>query len=270
MNRMRAGRLAMAVGMATATCACLDGGGGESSTEVRTAWMTVSFSARSKGTSGTDIRADFSAPSEGLFYAGVNLNGGDRLIAKRIRPVSLEERTRGMFEHDQFFFCCTYGVGFPGDDKDTVFEIALDRSATEEVSANDSSVSLPAPFELDWVVDPVAMTEAPEPFSRSSPTPYFVTWDPFDAPDFEPGDALRYEVTGSCIKTLQGVLDWQGGEDVLQLTEVLEDRDPPDDGKSCTIRVELTLSRTGTIDPAFAGGSFVGEQVRVLKLKSTP
>lgn len=95
-------------------------------------------------------------------------------------------------------------------------------------------------------------------------------WDPFDAPDFEPGDALDYEVTGSCIETLRGGIDWPGGEDMLQLTDVLEDRDPPDDGKSCTIRVELTLRRTGMVDPLFADGSFVGEQVRVLKLKSTP
>jgi hypothetical protein len=270
MCRMRTGRRAMAVAMVMATCACWGNGGGESSTGVETGMMAASFSARSVGTSGTDIRADLRIPGAGLFADQVNLNGGDRLIVKRIRPISLEERTRAMFEHDELFGCCGYGVGFPGDDKDTVFEIALARSATGELSANDSSVRLPTPFELDWVDDPVAMTAAPEPFSRSSSTPYFVVWDPFDAPDFEPGDAFGYEVSGSCIETLRGALDWQGGEDVLQLTEVLEDRDPPDDGKSCTIRVELTLSRTGTIDPAFADGSFVAEQVRVLKLRSTP
>lgn len=270
MDRMQVGRIATAVALVIATCACGDNGGGASSTDIETAMMAARFSARSVGTSGTDIRADLSIPGDGLFDDEVNLNGGDRLIAMRIDPTSQEERSKVMFEHDEFFGCCGYGVGFPGDDKDTVFEIALDRSATGQLSAHDSSVSLPTPFELDWVDDPVAMTSAPEPFSRSSLTPYFVTWDPFDAPDFVPGDALDYEVSGSCIETLRGGLDWQGGEDVLQLTDVLEDRDPPDDGKSCTIRVELTLSRTGTIDPAFADGSFVAEQVRVLKLRSTP
>jgi len=251
-------------------CGCGDNGGGESSPDIETTSMTASFSARSVGSSGTDVRAGLSIPGDGLFIDEVNLNGGDRLIAKRIHPISLEERAKVMFEHDEFFGCCDYGVGFPSDDKDTIFEIALDRSASGQVSAPDSSVTLPTPFELDWVEDPVAMTAAPEPFSRSSSTPYFVIWDPFDAPDFEPGDALDYEVSGSCIETLRGEIDWQGGEDVLQLTDVLEDLDPPDDGKSCTIRVELTLSRTGTIDPAYAGGSFVGEQVRVLELRSTP
>lgn len=270
MHRMRTGRIAAAVTVVMATCACGDPDGGQSSPGVITARMKASFSARSVGTSGTDIRADFRIPGSEILADDVNLNGGDRLIAKRIRPLSLEERTRVMFEHAGWFGLYAYGVGFPGDDKDTVFEIALDRSATGHLSAHDSSVTLPTPFELDWVDDPVAMTAAPEPFSRSSPTPFFVVWDPFDAPDFEPGDAFGYEVSGSCIETRRGAIDWQGGEDVLELTEILEDRDPPDDGKSCTIRVELTLSRTGTIDPAFAGGSFVGEQVRVLKLRSTP
>jgi hypothetical protein len=68
------------------------------------------------GTSGTDVRAHLSIPDDGSFDDEVNLNGGDRLIAKRIRPTSLEEREKVMFEHDEFFGCCSYGVGFPGDD----------------------------------------------------------------------------------------------------------------------------------------------------------
>ena len=88
--------------------------------------------------------------------------------------------------------------------------------------------------------------------------------------DFEPGDELRAEVTGTCIRTYRDFIDWQSGEDVLQLTGVLQDAAPPNDAMGCPIEVELTLSRRGSTDPAFEGGTFFGEQVRVLTLMSTP
>ncbi len=268
MNQMGRARLAIAV----AACVCLAGaacGDSESSTDVETDAMTAIFSATAHGNGLTDVRAELRIPGDDILDDYVNLNRGDRLIAKRTYPITLEENERILFEH-HLFGDSTYGVGFRDHEKDSLIEIALDRSATGEVSANDSSVTLPTPFELDWVDDFVAMSEAPEPFSRSSATPYFVVWDPFGAPDFEPGDALSFSVTGNCIETFQGVIDWQGGEDSLQLTGVLDDRDPPHDKKSCPLRVAFRSSRAGTVDPAFAGGSFVGRQVRILKLQSTP
>ena len=50
------------------------------------------------------------------------------------------------------------------------------------------------------------------------------------------------------------------------LTGILQDAPPPDDGLSCFIEVEFSLSRDGVVDPAFESGSFVGKQVRVLVL----
>jgi hypothetical protein len=91
--------------------------------------------------------------------------------------------------------------------KDTGFEIGFDRNASGHVSADDSSVTLPTLFVLDGVADPVAMTSAPNPFSRSSSTLHFVIWDPFSAPDLEPGDPLHYEVTESCIEAFTGTID---------------------------------------------------------------
>jgi hypothetical protein len=163
-----------------------------------------------------------------------------------------------------------YFADFPTREPDSTYEIRFDRTATGRTSAGPSSVTLPVPFEIQWVSDPVAMTSAPKSFSRSSATPYFVVWDPFGAPDFVPGDTLRYEVSGSCIQTLTGMIDWSAGEDSLQLTNVLVDAPPPRDEKVCPLRVELTLSRDGTIDASYLDGTFVGEQVRFLELHSTP
>ena len=130
--------------------------------------------------------------------------------------------------------------------------------------------AMPTPFELDWVEDPVTMRSAPKRFSRSSTTPYFVTWDPFGAPDFAPGDVLSYAVFGNCIEPYSGAIDWPGGEDALQLTGVLEDRPPPRDGRNCLLHVVISLGRTGVLDPAFFDGSFIGKQIRELHLESTP
>jgi hypothetical protein len=131
-------------------------------------------------------------------------------------------------------------------------------------------VTLPSPFALDWVSDPDTLAPAPKTFSRSAASPVFIVWDPFGAPDFEPGDTLHFAVTGQCIETYSGTIDWQAGEDVLELTGVLEDAAPPRDGRICPTRVEITLRRQGVIDAAYAGGAFVGEQVRTLRLISTP
>ncbi len=268
MNRIGRARLAIAV----AGCVFLAGSGcgdSESSTDIATDAMTAIFSATANGNGITNVRAELRIPGDHILDDYVNLNRGDRLIAKRTYPITLRDNERLMFEHHRFGDS-TYGVGFRDQEKDSVIEIAFDRSATGGVSANASSVTLPAPFELDWEEDPLTTNSAPRSFSRSSATPYFVVWDPFGAPEFEPGDALSFRVTGNCIQTFQGFIDWPGGEDSLQLTGVLDDREPPNDEKSCPLRVEFTLSRAGTVDPAFAGGSFVARQVRFLKLSSEP
>jgi len=237
-----------------------------SSPNLATGVMTPTFTARAVGTSGTDVRAFLEVPAEDFGEDWVDFEDGDRLVATRIDPETGEETDKVLFEHGGNH----YGVGFPHEAKDTEIVIAFDRRATGRTSAPDSSVTLPTPFELDWVDDPVAMSDAPEPFSRSSATPYYVVWDPFDAPDFVPGDVLTYQVSGRCVLLEQGTIDWQGGEDALELTNLLDDAGPPNDGTDCPIRVELTLRRAGTVDPAYAGGSFVAEQVRVMNLRSTP
>ena len=141
------------------------------SSAIETNEMTARFTARAEGTGATELVAELLVPGD-LILENVNINGGDRLIAKRIDPITLEEREKIMIEHSDFD--TNYGAGFRMDDRETGFEIAFDRSDFGRVSASGSSATLPSPFELDWVSDPVAMTPAPQSFSRSSVTPYFV------------------------------------------------------------------------------------------------
>lgn len=238
------------------------------SATIATSEMTARFVARANASGVTKIVAELLVPGD-LVLENVDLNGGDRLIARRIAAGSGDARERVMVEKDDLVDT-EYGANFQTGERDTRIEIDFDRTASGQADAIGSSVTLPSPFALQWVSDPVAMTPAPRFFSRSTATPYYVVWDPFGAPDFEPGDELDYAVTGTCIQTLSGTIDWAGGEDALELTAALEDANPPQDGRSCPIRVEFTLSRSGAISPAFDGGSIVGAQGRVLKLQTVP
>lgn len=157
----------------------------------------------------------------------------------------------------------------PGNAKDTVIEVELDRSRTEGLIAADSSARLPTPFAIAWVTSRDTRESAPLDFSRRARDARFVTWAPFGAPDFEEEDELRFSVTGDCIQPWRGTIDWRGGEEALELTNVLRDRDPRGSG-SCVVEVELTLFRLGEVDPAFESGRFVAEQVRTLQLLSRP
>lgn len=239
-----------------------------SSPTIATPEMTARFVARANASGVTKVVAERLVPGD-LVLENVDLNGGDRLIATRIDPVTLDEDDRVMAENDDHFDT-SYRAYFRTGARDTRIEIDFDRSASGQAEASGSSVTLPSPLALRWVSDPAAMTPAPRFFSRVSATPHFVVWDPFAAPDFEQGDELVYEVTGSCIQTLSGAIDWAGGEDALELTGSLEDRSPPNDGQSCPIRVEFTLRRFGTVSPAYADGTFAGEQRRVLELQTLP
>ena len=263
-------RLITAIAACAVLCgseySCDDGPHSVHSANVATGSISADITARAIGNGRTHIRVIL---EEGNGPNDIDLNGGDRLFAKHIHPTTLKEQTKVLIEQenrDSFAYTGTFNT----QEKDDAIEVAFDRSATGQSSADGSSLTMPTPFELDWVEDPVSMSAAPKTFSRSSATPYFVVWDPFGAPDFEPGDVLSFEVFGNCVLPYTGVIDWPGGEDALQLTGVLLDQAPPGDGRNCLLHVLITLSRTGVLDPAFWGGSFVGKQIRELHLESTP
>ncbi|MFK7897165.1 MAG: hypothetical protein AB8G23_15090 [Myxococcota bacterium] len=167
-------------------------------------------------------------------------------------------------------FGVRYRRDFEGNAQDTRVEIEFDRSKTKGISAVGSFVTLPAPFNLHWVSSLATREPAALDFSRNGPEARYVVWDLADADSFEVGDVLRYTVTGECIETFDGTIDWEAGEDSLLLTGVLQDRAAPADGQTCSLEVDLRLSRDGSVDPAFQGGFFVGEQLRSLTLLARP
>lgn len=164
----------------------------------------------------------------------------------------------------------TYQSTLSGNATGTLVEVVLDRSATKGVVARDSIVALPTTFELLWVTSPVTREPAALDFSRSSEEGRYVLWEPYGSPHFEEGDELGYAVTGDCIRSLRGEVDWQNGEDSLQLTGTLRDRNPTGKGTACVIEVELSLRRRGHVDPLFGDGSFLAEQVRKLQILARP
>ena len=85
------------------------------SSAIETNEMTARFTARAEGTGATELVAELLVPGDLILE---NVNGGDRLIAKRIDPNTLEEREKVMIEHSDFD--TNYGAGFRMDDRGTV------------------------------------------------------------------------------------------------------------------------------------------------------
>ncbi len=199
----------------------------------------------------------------------VELTGGDFLIATTTQPMTAVVIRQSLMQRAHLFDV-HYEREFPGNEKDTSIEIALDRRATGSVTAPAFQATLPTPFALHWVSSPITREPVPLDFSRSSNAPRFVVCDPDQAPDFEIGDVLSFSVMGTCIEPDSGTIDWDQGEDALELTNRLRDRAPPNDGQTCTVEVELRLSRDGRVDPAFRSGTFIAEQGRAFSLLARP
>lgn len=262
MNRMCLRRLVVGVismgALVGASCAPSE------SKVIQTRRMSADFVATARNSRVTQIRATLRSS-----FDDVELTGGDTLTAITTDPVTFVETERRLVA-DRGFFGVSYERDFPGNEKDTLIEITLDRTSTNNVTASDSNVTMPTPFMLHWVASPISLEPVPLDFSRSSLETRFVVWDPFDAPDFEVGDVLDFSITGSCIEPYFGIIDWEDGEDALELTDVLQDRQPPNGGQTCVIDVVMTLSRDGVVDSAFRNGTFVAEQIRVLTLLARP
>ncbi len=257
MNRLVVGVISMGA-LVGASCSPTE------SEVLQTSGMRANFVATAQGSGGTLVRATLRSSS-----GDVELTGGDRLSATTTDPVTFAKNTRGLLS-ERRLFGVSYVRVFPGNEKDTMIEISFDRASADNVTAPNSSATMPTPFTLHWVASPITGEPVPLDFSRSSLETRFVIWDPVDMPDFELDDVLRFSITGACIEPYSGIIDWEQGEDALELTNVLRDREAPGDGQTCVIEIEVKLSRNGSVDSAFSTGIFVTEQVRVLTLLARP
>ena len=228
-------RLLSAVGLlAAAACSQTDSDG------VLTTAVHANFTLSAKG-DGTSLASGTLrvGGSDSLNY--LNLVGDDRLTA----TIDGTERAMGEVE---LLDVISYTATFDEDAADTAVTFALERSI--DAGAPSSTVTLPAPF------------TAQGPASGSRGEDLQIT---FSAASQDP---MAWEVHGPCVTAAQGTVPTAAesvtiGADMIVAVGGQE-------AETCDIEVTVTATRQGTLDPAFEGGTIVGEQARTVTVSSTP
>ena len=143
-----------------------------------------------------------------------------------------------------------YSARFPVDEAGTEFVFSFRRGEQDDGAVH-SAVTLPEPFELQ-----MGSSEA----SRATDQVSFL-WDP------PAGGELHWDLTGDCIWTEQGSTP-DDGSNTLNRDDV---RSVGSEPKSCTARLEVQRSHSGSIDAAFTeGGENKAYQVRAQSFTSLP
>jgi hypothetical protein len=226
---------------ATSSLACTT----HDSDSILTSGMYASLGARADGSGRTRTHATlFLGNPASLDF--IDLVGDDRLIATR------EEQMKVMIE-TQILGTVSYHADFDGDQEDTAFNIALQR--TVDGGAPSSSCTLPPPFE-------VATDEGAE-MSRDSA--FVIEWDLAGA-----GDVMSWELEGPCIRTATGSISDDSGSAIIPAGTV-EKRQGEEVQDECEVTLEIRRSRDGDLDPGYGRGGVIRcEQVRQASLTSVP
>jgi hypothetical protein len=143
-----------------------------------------------------------------------------------------------------------YTASFTSDEAATEFTFAFLRD--EDDDAPESTVLLPAPFEMEVTSADVVRGQDDVEF----------TWEPSGSGD------MQVHVDGDCV-----FFENQATPDDGEHSVAPEDLEGPgdDDGEQCTGTVQLTRSRSGSIDPAFTeGGEITARQERQGTFRSLP
>lgn len=160
-------------------------------------------------------------------------------VTSNDRTVSMEESLLIEYRYD-----ATFDTAAPGQR----YEIALARSTDR--SAPHSTVTLPEPF----------TTTLPAAFSRSAPLT--ITWSPSGSQD-----QVSVHFTG-CVHADLGPLA-DTGTATLPAGAFTTTGAPG--SPTCDLAVQVSRTRTGTLDPAYGqGGSIVALQRRVATITSVP
>ncbi len=179
----------------------------------------------------------------------LDLTDGDRLVASH--DATSVEMTRSQ-ALGAVWYNATFGVGSAG----TPFQIAFDRSATANVSAPDSHVTLPAPF---TITGPVAGAS----FSRAT-DPIVVAWSGSGQTD-----PMNWVASGDCIVQQSGTVPADNGTYSLPAGSIQPAQNQS--GTSCQVQIRLSRARAGLLDPAYGeGGSISASQVRSITVLSAP
>jgi hypothetical protein len=210
------------------------------SEDVRTSgiYPEVMVTATGDGQSRVEVRMKVGGPSSNTY---LDMTGDDKI------EVTVGDVTRKLDETSSD----TYTASFAGDAEGTQFVVSFLRGDADD-DAPASTVTLPAPFDL--------ATDATE-YSRAADD-VMLSWDP------PASGQVAWKLSGSCIKLAGGSTPDDGSH---ALASGSIDTFESDRMESCTANLEVTRSRSGSIDPAFSeGGNIVARQVRAGAFTSNP
>jgi hypothetical protein len=212
------------------------------SNAVATADLHADIQILATGTGGSTASAWLLSHRDGdppLNLESIRLVDGDAISAtSNGRSIEMEQSSV-VLEY-------RYDATFDTADADQRFELALTRAG--DTSAPHSVVTLPLPF----------TPSVPATASRAAPLA--ITWSPSGS-----SDPIAIHLTG-CASADLGPLPDTGSATVPAGVLV---GDPA--GATCAVAVDVTRTRTGTLDPAYGqGGSIVAIQQRSAMLTSTP
>jgi hypothetical protein len=211
------------------------------SSSVRTKGLYAKYQAVATGNGKTQIVAELRVGGDNGTY--LFLEPPDTLSASnKDKTVTLKEKANGE-EH-------TYLGTLPGDEEGLEIQIDFDRGEAAE-NAPDSTVRLPAPFQLDLVGS--ADIERGNSVS--------LKWG-------KASGILNWEATGSCVKTASGTAA-DSGALTLEASDI--EAWSSDEKKACEVTVTLERTKKGSVDAAFKqGGQFVATQRRTVSFNSLP
>ncbi|HEU4384066.1 MAG TPA: hypothetical protein VFR85_11280 [Anaeromyxobacteraceae bacterium] len=221
------------------------------SQDIATHGLYADLESDGYGTGVTHVSAELRAGGD-LSNVSVDLGPCDQLSA------TLGGEGHVMARRDDILGRVWYEAIFGGEPAGAVLRIAFLRSDAGGCSAPgpnapDSAVTLPAPFS---VTAPAAGT----PLRRSAS--FTVSWTPASQ------DPMALLVSGPCIR-LASFAASPGASGLVVPTGAIQPVYDP--LASCTMDLELTRVREGTVDPAFGeGGRFVARQTRRVTAQTVP
>jgi hypothetical protein len=210
------------------------------SEDVRTSGIYPEMIVTATGSGRTDVqvRLKVGGSDSNTFLV---LTGADELEA------TVGATTRTLDETSAETYTASFGI----DAEDTEVVISLVRGEADE-GAPASVVSLPAPFSVS-----LGDTE----YSRAADA-VAMTWEPGAS------GLVDWRMSGPCIHSLGESVPDDGAHTVPagSIDTFASERN-----ETCTVGVEFTRSRRGSIDSAFTeGGSIVARQIRSDAFSSTP
>jgi hypothetical protein len=213
------------------------------SSDIRTSGVYANFEAKANGEGATLISASLTVGENSNTY--LDLVEGDTLQA------SFEDETTTM-ERNNLGTMVWYETTFPTDAKDSTFTLSFQRE--EDDSAPNSSVSLPAPFEI-------TVPSQGDSFSMSADK-IDIAWNNSDT-----DDEMQIIISGDCFYGQNISVENDPGVYIVEQA-ILE---PIDDQDTCTGTLTIIRKRLGTIDINYGeGGEIQGLQVRHLTLNLHP